>query len=218
VCAVMVEGIQGEGGIIPLEPDYVNQLTLLAKKNDILLIFDEVQTGIGRTGSFFCYQGLGIMPDVVTAAKGLGGGLPIGAMIVNEKCSDVLSPGTHGSTFGGNLIACAGANAVLDIVLEDGFMESVDRKGKLLYDGLAKFGFPEIKDIRGKGLMIGIHLEGMNVRKVVEVLLENGLVTLTAGTDVLRLLPPLTISENEIKKGLKIMEKYLPLCFSCANI
>ncbi len=218
VCAFLIEPIQGEGGVIPLDLDYVRELEILSEEKDILLIFDEIQTGIGRTGSFLCYQSLGIMPDVVTIAKGLGGGLPIGAMLVNKKCRNVLSLGTHGSTFGGNLVACAAANAVLDVVLEDGFMEDVESKGKMLHEGIMELDFQEAKDIRGKGLMIGIQVEGLDVKMLVKLLLENGLVTLTAGADVLRLLPPLTISENEIKKGLEIMRKTLPLCFSCANI
>lgn len=208
VCAVMVEGILGEGGIIPLGKEFVDVLVQITADNDILLIFDEVQTGIGRTGALFHFQSIGIRPDIVTTAKGLGGGLPIGALLVNEKCSGVLEKGTHGSTFGGNLLACAGANAVLDIVLDSGFMEDVNRKGKLLSRGVMSFDSKAIKDVRGKGLMIGIQIDGIDVKKITADLLNKGLVTLTAGSDVLRLLPPLNIPDSCLTEGLDIMKRY----------
>lgn len=209
VCAIMVEGIQGEGGVIPLEKEYVRELGLLCEERDILLIFDEVQTGNGRTGKMFCYQDHGVHPDIVTTAKGLGGGLPIGAMITNEKCSNVLVAGTHGSTFGGNLVACAGANAVLDIITANGFMDGVNKKGEIIKSEIESWNSPLIKEVRGKGLMIGIEIAGADVKNIVADLLTKGLVLLTAGQNVLRLLPPLTITEEEIRRGLNIMRDYL---------
>ncbi|NLT47951.1 MAG: aspartate aminotransferase family protein [Clostridiales bacterium] len=209
VCAIMVEGIQGEGGVIPLDREFVERLASLAMEHDILLIFDEVQTGNGRTGDFFSYQGFGVSPDLVTTAKGLGGGLPIGALLANEKCSSVLTPGTHGSTFGGNPIACAGANAVLDIVTEDGFLEQVGRKGDKIRQTVAGWKLPIIKDVRGKGLMLGIEIKDISTKEIMAGLLEKGLVILTAGTNVLRLLPPLTITDSEIDQGLRILYKHL---------
>jgi acetylornithine/N-succinyldiaminopimelate aminotransferase len=209
VCAVMVEGIQGEGGIVPLAQAYVDELAKLAAEKDILLIFDEVQAGNGRTGEMYSYQGFGARPDVVTTAKGLGGGLPLGAVLVNEKCRNVLSQGMHGSTFGGNLIVCAGANAVLDILTEPGFLASVTQKGEKIQNTVRKWDLPVISDVRGKGLMIGIQLEVLSHKTAAAELLKRGLVILTAGKDVLRLLPPLTISDEEIDKGLAILYDYL---------
>lgn len=209
VCAVMVEGIQGEGGIVPLEQTYVDELAKLAAEKDILLIFDEVQTGNGRTGEMYSYQGFGVRPDVVTTAKGLGGGLPLGAILVGEKCKGVLSQGMHGSTFGGNLIVCAGANAVLDILTEPGFFSSVGQKGEKIQQTVKSWNLPAVNDVRGKGLMIGIQLEGLSHKAAAAELLKRGLVILTAGKDVLRLLPPLTISDEEIDKGLAILYAYL---------
>lgn len=208
VCAVMVEGIQGEGGVLPLEEAYVLELERLAKEKDVLLIFDEVQTGNGRTGTMYSYQGFGVKPDVVTTAKGLGGGLPIGAILVNEKCSEVLSQGTHGSTFGANPICCAGANAVLDVITAPGFLEEVARKGNLIREAILSWRFPVIKDVRGKGLMLGIVLADHSPKEALADLLARGLVVLTAGSDVLRLLPPLTIREEEIAQGLSLLYDY----------
>jgi acetylornithine/N-succinyldiaminopimelate aminotransferase len=209
VCAVMLEGIQGEGGVNPLDREYLKELVEIISERDVLLILDEVQTGIGRTGDMFCYQGLDINPDIVTLAKGLGGGLPIAAVLVNDKCRDTLSHGTHGTTYGGNLICCAAANAVLDIVSEPGFLDQVTIKGNRIIEAIKGWSDPLIVEVRGKGLMIGIQLKDIEPKKVVAELLERGLITLTAGTDVLRLLPPLTITEEEIDKGLEILRVYL---------
>lgn len=215
VCAVMVEGIQGEGGILPLDYNYIKELVKIVGEKDVLLIFDEVQTGIGRTGDMFSYQGLNVMPDIVTTAKGLGGGLPIGAVLVNERCRNTLSAGTHGSTFGGNPVCCAGANAVLDIITEPGFLDEVKAKGDKIKTTIEGWCLPVIKEVRGKGLMIGVQLKDISHKKVVEALLERGLVTLTAGSDVLRILPPLTIRNEEIDKGLDIIYDYLSTSKDC---
>jgi acetylornithine/N-succinyldiaminopimelate aminotransferase len=212
VCAFMIEGIQGEGGVIPLEKEYVEKMADLAAENDILIIFDEVQTGNGRTGSLFCYEGFGVEPDLVTTAKGLGGGLPIGALLTNEKCSKVFEPGTHGTTFGGNLVSCAGANAVLDIITEEGFLNNVIQKGEMIKEIIQGWGFPIIKEVRGKGLMLGLEIVDANAKEIANQLLQDGLVILTAGKNTLRLLPPLIISRDEIGSGLEILrEKMLAI-------
>ncbi|MDD2216015.1 MAG: acetylornithine/succinylornithine family transaminase, partial [Eubacteriales bacterium] len=181
VCAVMVEGIQGEGGVIPLEDVYVHKLAKLAEEKDILLIFDEVQTGNGRTGSMYCYQGYEVKPNIVTTAKGLGGGLPIGAILTDEKCSCVLTPGTHGSTFGANPICCSAANGVLDILTRPGFLDEVKKKGDRMKNVIRSWELPAIKEVRGKGLMLGVQLEGLSPKEAAADLLKKGLVVLTAG-------------------------------------
>lgn len=209
VCAVMVEGIQGEGGVTPLGGAYVEALAKLTKEKDILLIFDEVQTGNGRTGFMYSYLSFGIKPDVVTTAKGLGGGLPIGAIMVSESCQNVLSAGTHGSTFGANAICCAGANAVLDILTAEGFLDRVAEKGEGIRQEILSWNLPVVKEVRGQGLMLGIVLEGLSPKQAVADLLQRGLVVLSAGADVLRLLPPLTISSQEIAQGLALLYDYL---------
>lgn len=203
VCAVFIELVQGEGGVMPLEQDFVNQIAALCKENDILLMIDEVQTGISRTGSFFCYQSYGIEPDVVTSAKGLGGGLPIGACLCSEKAENVIVPGTHGTTFGGNPIACAAAIEVLSRVAEPEFLREVNEKGEYIRAELEKIG--NVKEVRGKGMMIGIVTEKDNAKEMAAKCLDNGLLILTA-KNLLRLLPPLTITYDEINKGLSILK------------
>lgn len=208
VCAVMVELIQGEGGVFVLDENYVRQVRLLCDELDILLLVDEVQTGIGRTGNLFAYQGYGIKPDAVSFAKGIAGGLPMGGFMSGDKCKDVLGPGTHGSTFGGNPVSAAAAICVLDIV-DDKLISEVVEKGDYIKTKIAGFGSPKVKDIRGKGLMIGIELEWVQNSDISKQAIEEGLLTLTAGSNVLRLLPPLTISYEEMDRGLKILEKVL---------
>ncbi len=203
VCAVFVELIQGEGGVMPLDKEYVKEAYELCKAHDILFMVDEVQTGISRTGHFFCYQGYGIKPDVVTAAKGLGGGLPIGAVLADEKVSEVFVPGTHGTTFGGNPVACAAAKEVLSRVAEPEFLKEVNKKGDYIRSELMKIG--NVKEVRGQGMMIGIVTEKDNAKEIAAKCLENGLLILTAKT-LLRMLPPLTISYDEINKGLAILK------------
>jgi len=203
VCAIMVECVQGEGGVVPLEADYLAAVRSLCDARDILLICDEVQTGVGRTGSFLACTGLGVMPDIATLAKGIGGGLPMSACLTGGKLDGVMTYSTHGSTFGGNPIVCAGAAVVVEKLTADGFMDSVIEKGYRLRAGLKDM--PGVKEIRGRGLMLGIVLEdGIESRDVVEACLEQGLLVLTAKT-LVRLLPPLTISEEEIDDGLAII-------------
>ena len=204
VCAVMMELIQGEGGVNPLEKDFVKQVADLCAKNDWLLLIDEVQTGIGRTGTLFAYQQFDIQPDVVTFAKGIAGGLPFGGFLANEKCRQVLGSGTHGSTFGGNPMAAAAANVVMD-AMTPAFLQEVAEKGRYLREGIAALNSPYVSGVRGMGLMIGVGIQGMTHTEMKNKLMDAGLLTLTAGKDTLRLLPPLVITKEEIDKGLAIM-------------
>ena len=206
VCAVFVELIQGEGGVMPLDKSYVEAIQTICNEKDILFMVDEVQTGISRTGDFYCYQGYGVKPDVVTSAKGLGGGLPIGACLCSEKLADVMSAGTHGTTFGGNPIACAAAKEVLSRVTTPEFLAEVRAKGEYIRAELEKIG--NVKEVRGRGMMIGIVTEKDNAKAVAAQCVENGLLILTA-KDLLRLLPPLTITYDEINKGLGILKKVM---------
>lgn len=203
-CAVMMELVQGEGGVLPLDRDYVKAVEHFCKENDLLLLIDEVQTGIGRTGTLFAFQGYGISPDVVSCAKGIGGGLPLGAVLASKTCSEVLGPGTHATTFGANPICTAAANAVLD-VLEDGILDSVSEKGAYLRSEIEKMGFKT----RGMGLMLGIVVEPGTHKETVKKLIEQGLLCITAGKDAIRLLPPLTITKDEMDRGLAILKQVL---------
>ncbi|MCD8328814.1 MAG: aspartate aminotransferase family protein [Ruminococcus sp.] len=206
VCAVMFECIQGEGGVIPLEKEFVNAIFSECEKRDILTICDEVQTGVGRTGKFLASENYNVKPNITTLAKGLAGGVPIGVCMADEKCCDVLSKGTHGSTFGGNPISCAGGNVVLSKVLASGFLDEVSKKGEYFKSELEKID--EVEGVDGMGLMIGIRLKTKNAADVAKTCLDNGLLVLTA-KDKVRLLPPLTISKQEIDKGIKILKNIL---------
>lgn len=206
VCAVMLEYIQGEGGVNALSQDFVNAIYELCEKKDILVIADEVQTGAGRTGKFLAGEHFGKKADITTMAKGLAGGIPIGACLTNEKCSNVLSAGAHGSTFGGNPIACAGGIAVLERINSDGFLDEVNEKAVFIRKELEKCS--EIESVSGIGLMIGIKLKTKKASDVAQKALEKGLLILTA-KDKVRLLPPLTISMEELGDGIKILRDIL---------
>ena len=205
-CAVMIELIQGEGGICPLEQEFVLNLYDFCRENALLLIVDEVQTGMGRTGKLYCYENYGIMPDIVTAAKGLGGGLPIGACLCSKELGGVLSAGTHGTTYGGNPIVCAGALEVLSRVGNDAFLKEVRQKGAYIKEKLLKMD--NVKEVRGMGMMLGIVLENGEAKEIAAKCVQNGLLILTAKA-LLRLLPPLTITYEEIDKGLAILQHCL---------
>ena len=180
-CAVMLELIQGEGGVLPLDKDFIQALAAWCQENDYLLLVDEVQTGIGRTGSLFCFQQYDIQPDAVTFAKGIAGGLPMAGVMCSEKCRNVLGPGTHATTFGGNPIAAAGANVVLD-ELDDAMLAEVNQKGEYLKSAIAAFDSPYVDTVRGMGLMIGIVLkEGVDRSALVKALYDHSLLVLTAG-------------------------------------
>ena len=205
-CAVMLEFIQGEGGVVPLDVEFVKQVRALCNEKDILLIADEVQTGVGRTGAFYCWQNYGVKPDLITSAKGLGGGLPIGACLCSEKLGAVMGSGMHGSTFGGNPVVCAGAIEVVDRVSDPAFLSEVREKGEFLRGEL--LSMPNVADVRGMGMMLGVALEHGSAKDAAAECVENGLLILTAKT-VLRLLPPLTITYDEMKEGLAVLKKVL---------
>lgn len=204
VCAVMMELVQGEGGVMPLEKEYVQAVYAACQKKDILFIVDEVQTGVGRTGTFYSYQQFGIQPDLVSSAKGLGGGLPIGAVLFGEKTQDTLIPGDHGSTFGGNPVVCAGTVEVLNR-MDDTFLQNVTAKGRHMREEIEKM--PHVTSVAGMGMMLGIELD-IDVKPVVTALMENGLLVLTA-KHKMRLLPPLNIAQTELEKGLSILKNTL---------
>ena len=208
VCAVMLELVQGEGGVYPMDPEYVHNLAVLCAERDWLLLVDEVQTGVGRTGTLFAFQQYGIIPDGVSFAKGIAGGLPMGGFLVNERCRNVLGPGTHATTFGGNPICAAAAQVVLDTLDEDA-LAAVKEKGNYIRTRIAHMGLSSLGESRGLGLMIGVEVKGEESNRVLAArLIRQGLLVLTAGT-ALRLLPPLTITMAEIDKGLAILEQTL---------
>lgn len=205
-CAVMMELIQGESGVHVLDKNFVRQITEYCQARDILVIIDEVQTGNGRTGYMYAYQGYGIMPDIVTTAKGLGGGLPIGACLLFEKTEDAFGYGDNGSTFGGNPVVCAGAVSIVERLNEELFLE-VRAKGEYLRTFISKM--PGVEEVTGLGLMIGVRTNGKaSVREIAEKCVEKGLLVLTAH-DRLRLLPPLTIKKTEMDEGLKILNEVM---------
>lgn len=206
-CAVMMELIQGEGGVLPLDREFVQAVEALCREHDLLLLIDEVQTGIGRTGSLFCFQNYDIQPDVVSMAKGLGGGTPIGAVLAARSCCDVLTPGTHATTFGGTPIVCAAANAVLDIVADEAFLAQVREKGDYLKSQILSIHSPNIHGVRGMGLMLGIIVDEGRHSEFANALIEKGVLAITAGKNAVRLLPPLTISKAEMDEALTIMRE-----------
>lgn len=204
VCAIMFECVQGEGGVNNLDIDFVKAAADIAKEKDILLVVDEVQTGNGRTGRYFAYQNFGITPDIVTTAKGLGGGLPIGAVLFGEKLKDTVAPGTHGSTFGGNPVVAAGACSIVERI-DDEFLEKVREKSEYIRSFLAKVN--GVKSVTGMGLMLGVEID-KNAAETAKECLAEGLLVLTAKTKI-RLLPPLNISEEELTQGLNILKGVL---------
>ncbi|MDG4477540.1 acetylornithine transaminase [Streptococcus parasuis] len=207
--AVMLELVQGEGGVIPADKDFVAELAHYCKEQGLLLIVDEVQTGIGRTGTLFAYQQYGISPDIITLAKGLANGLPIGAMLGKSALGTAFTYGSHGTTFGGNKLVLSSSKAVLEILTED-FLAKVRVKASYLQDQLANQlgNLPTVVAIRGLGLMLGIQVTG-DLGTIVTQARKNGLIVLTAGSDVIRLLPPLTITEEEIDKAVSILAECL---------
>lgn len=205
ICAVMFEVIQGEGGVNILDKAYVQEIVSYCQSRDILVIIDEVQTGVGRTGKLFAHQNYEVLPDLMTVAKGIGGGLPIGLCMCGEKLKDVMSPSTHGTTFGANPVVCAGANYVLDRVTTDGFLDEVEQKGAYLEEKL--LALDSVKSVRRMGLMVGIEIEG-NAHDIAVKCVENGLIIITA-KDLLRMLPPLVITKAEIDEAVQILDKTL---------
>lgn len=208
VCAVMVELVQGEGGVLPLDYEYVQALKKICEERDWLLLTDEVQTGVGRTGKLFAFQQYDILPDVCSFAKGIAGGMPMSGIMANEKCRNVLTPGTHATTFGGNPV-CAAAGLVVQETLSDEFLAEVTEKGEYLRQQIEALELPCFGKTRGMGLMIGIEVkDDYNKSEIANKLIENGLLVLTAGPGM-RLLPPLVITKEEMDKGVAIMKQVL---------
>ncbi len=202
--AVIIETIQGEGGINEAPINYLKELRHLCTEKNILLIIDEIQTGIGRTGKFFSYQYAEILPDIVTCAKGIANGIPLGAAICSGKVAEVIQPGNHGSTFGGNPVAVAAANKVVDLI-DEKLLKKIQTLGEKLKEEITKLGLPHIKEVRGKGFMIGVELtSGFSAKKLAGKLLEEGLLVGTSGENVFRILPQFIIGDSEIEKFLKI--------------
>ena len=200
--------VQGEGGVLPLDYEYVQALKKLCEERDWLLLTDEVQTGVGRTGKLFAFQQYDILPDVCSFAKGIAGGMPMSGIMANEKCRTVLTPGTHATTFGGNPV-CAAAGLVVQETMDDAFLAEVTAKGEYLRQQIEALNLPCFGKTRGMGLMIGIEVkEGYNKSEIANKLIENGLLVLTAGPGM-RLLPPLVITKEEMDKGVAIMKNVL---------
>ena len=211
VCAFLVEPIQGEYGVRVHPPGYLETASALCRERGILFVADEIQSGMGRTGTFLASSRFGIEPDIVTFAKGLANGLPLGALVAREEVASAFVPGTHGSTFGGNPVCCAASKVVLETVLAPGFLAEVSRKGDLLMTALSEIarGRSDVRDIRGMGLMVGMEME-IEVKETVNRCLAAGLVVGTAGEKVLRFLPSLTVTDGEIRRGLSILGQSLP--------
>lgn len=209
--AILIEPVQGEGGLIAHSADYLEGLRRLCDQHDLLLIFDEVQTGLGRTGKLFAYEWTSIAPDLMALAKGIAGGFPMGACLSTARVASAMAPGTHASTFGGNPLACAAANGVLDVLLGDGFLDQARLAAERLQNEMQRLAkdFPGIiSAVRGKGLMLGLRLADGHVNsEVVKQLVERGLLTVPAGDNVLRLLPPLIIGEQEISEAISLLEE-----------
>lgn len=206
VCAVMFEFVQGEGGVNPLDKSFVDEIFRLCAENDVLTIADEVQTGAGRTGTFLASEQYGVKSDITTMAKGVAGGVPVGICLAGEKCSGVLVPGTHGSTFGGNPLACAGGLAVVNKVASESFLNEVNAKAEYFKKKLLEI--PEIEGVDGLGFMIGARLKTKKASDVCRECFENGLLILTA-KEKLRFLPPLNITYDEIDKGFELLKRVL---------
>ena len=203
-CAILVELVQGEGGVNILDKDFVQSIRKLCNERDLVLIADEVQTGVGRTGKLFCYENFDIIPDLITCAKGLGGGLPIGLCMCTEKLAEVMQPSSHGSTFAANPVVCAGANYIIDTVCDENFLSEVNKKGAYLKEKLLEI--KGVKSVRGLGLMVGIELDDGDAHDIAVKCVKNGLLIITA-KHLLRMLPPLNISYAELDEAVEILNK-----------
>lgn len=210
VAGIMVEAVQGEGGIRPADINFLRSLREICSREGIFLIFDEVQTGIGRTGKFFAFEHYGVKPDIMTLAKGLGGGFPIGAMLATDKAASGFAPGDHASTFGGNPLACAVGRKVVEIVKREEFLNEVEKKGEMLRKALEKIADSRIKEVRGKGLLLGIEFTG-EVKGLIDICRQQGLLLVGAGPNVVRMVPPLTVSEAEINQAVNILKEALKI-------
>ena len=209
-CAIILETVQGEGGIYPADPEFLKGVRALCDEKDILLILDEIQCGMGRTGSMFAWQQYGVKPDIMTCAKALGCGIPVGAFVLNQKTAEhSLVPGDHGTTYGGNPLACAAVSAVFDIFEKEKIVDHVQQVSayleKRLDELVEKYDFLTVR--RGKGLMQGLVVSGRPVGEIVQQALKNGLLVITAGSDVLRMVPPLVITEADVDEMIEKLEK-----------
>lgn len=208
VCAIIIEPIQGEGGVFPLSYEFITSLKKVCDERDIILIFDEVQCGIGRTGKIFAFENFDVTPDIVTLAKGLGGGVPIGAVICNKKTSGVLNYGDHGSTYGGNPLVTTAAKYVLSKISNISFLNEINEKSAYLINALKNIKSDNIIEVRGMGLMIGIEVKG-NLNEYIEKGIEKGILLLSAGSNTIRLLPPLTITIAELEEAISVLKEIL---------
>jgi len=213
-CAVVIEPVQGEGGILPADPAFLRGARTLYDKHNALLIFDEIQTGVGRTGTLYAYQGMGVTPDVLTSAKGIAGGFPLGAMLTTASIAESLPFGSHGSTYGGNPLGCAVGEAVIDIVNDPAVLDGVKRRGEIVREGLAtlakRYGLFEAP--RGAGLLLGAPMSGPwkgKAKDIVNAGLRHGVWCLIAGPDVLRIAPSLIIPEADLVEGFKRLDAAL---------
>lgn len=207
-CAIVVEAVQGEGGVCPAEQEFLKNIRSICDEKDIVLIFDEVQTGIGRTGKLFAYELYDVEPDIICMAKGLAGGIPMGAMMAKDRVASAFEPGNHASTFGGNPLACSAALTVLDELLENDLLENVKVQGKRLRAGLESLRekYSVVEDIRGFGLMLGMAVDAEKVKPIVSACIEKGLLLVGAGANVIRFVPPLIVGEVEIDKAIEILD------------
>ncbi|MGI5912375.1 MAG: aspartate aminotransferase family protein [Syntrophomonadaceae bacterium] len=207
-CAIMVEPVQGEGGIKPAERNFLQGLRKICDRKGLLLIFDEVQCGMGRTGKFFAYQNFGVIPDIVTIAKGLGGGIPIGAMLASNKAAQGFAPGDHASTFGGNPMVTAISNKVVEIVTSPGFLDQVTKIANYLTQQLQVIDDSRIINVRGCGLMLGIEFD-REIKDLINTCIKKGLLVAGAGNRVLRMVPPLTINKTEVNQAVGVLKEAL---------
>ena len=207
--ALIIEPLQGEGGVRPVAPEFLRALRKLCDDTGMLLIFDEIQTGVGRTGKLFAYEWLGLEPDIMTVAKGIGGGFPLGAVLATAEAADGMTVGTHGTTYGGNPLAMAVGNAAIDLALAPGFLDHVNKVANYLHQQLGALvaGHPDLfEGVRGQGLMIGLKMKTLSA-EFLAAARANGLIVLPAGDNVVRLLPPLTLSEDEAREGMELLSK-----------
>ena len=212
--AVMLEAVQGEGGVTPATPEFIKGVRELCNERNLLMIVDEVQAGIGRTGTWFAWQGYDVKPDLFTCAKALGGGLPIGALVSNAALADVFPASAHASTFGGNPVSAAAALAVIDVIESEGLLENAVKVGELLREALQGFvdKYDQLLEVRGKGLMLGL-VTACEAKDIVEALRGQGLLALTAGKNVVRFLPPLTLEEEDLEDAVDMISDALDCAF-----
>lgn len=208
--AILLEAVQGEGGVTPATDEFMKGVRALCDEKNLLMIVDEVQTGMGRTGTWFAWQGYGVQPDLFTCAKALGGGLPMGALVSNAKLADVFTPSSHASTFGGNPVAAAAANAVIAVIEKEGLLANATKVGALLKEALQSFvdKYDKVLEVRGKGLMLGLVIDG-DAKEIVDALAGQGLLALTAGPHVVRFLPPLCLGEDDLEDAVDMISDAL---------